>query len=103
MEQERIAREKEEKEKAEKAQKMKETFGDANSQWEKDKAAMQNIALNEKKSGDKKAVEKITPRLLALLECLRGRQDKAVEKFSGAMRRDDEPVSVNGPLTSGRS
>jgi len=51
MEQERLAREKEEKEKAEKAQKLKDTFGDANSQWEKDKAALQNMALDEKKSG----------------------------------------------------
>ncbi len=51
MEQERIARENEEKEKAEKAQKLKDAFGDANGQWEKDKAALQDMALDEKKSG----------------------------------------------------
>ncbi|KAK3323544.1 mannan polymerase II complex ANP1 subunit [Cercophora scortea] len=49
MEQEKLAREAEEKEKAEKAKKMKESFGDATSQWEKDKTEMQNIALQEKK------------------------------------------------------
>ncbi|KAK4088270.1 CAZyme family GT62 [Purpureocillium lilacinum] len=37
MEQERLAREKEEQEKKAKEQKIKEEFGDANSQWEKDK------------------------------------------------------------------
>ncbi|EFX03817.1 mannan polymerase 2 complex anp1 subunit [Grosmannia clavigera kw1407] len=46
MENERIARENEEKEKAEKAEKMKNTFGDPNGQWEKDKAAMQDIPHN---------------------------------------------------------
>jgi mannan polymerase II complex ANP1 subunit len=49
MEREKIAREQEEKEKAEKARKMKENFGDTTSQWEKDKTAMQDIALQEKK------------------------------------------------------
>ncbi len=63
MEQERVVRENEEKEKAEKAQKMKETFDDPNGQWEKDKAAMQNMALNDKKSGGKASSqeEKSTP------------------------------------------
>ena len=37
MEQDRLAREKEEQEKKIKEQKMKEEFGDASSQWEKDK------------------------------------------------------------------
>ena len=54
MEQEKLAREKAEKEEAEKAKKMKESFGDATSQWEKDKTEMQNIALQEKK---KEAIE----------------------------------------------
>ncbi|KAJ9155070.1 Mannan polymerase II complex ANP1 subunit [Pleurostoma richardsiae] len=49
MERERLAREAEEKAKAEKAMKIKEEFGDANSQWEKDKSEMQNIAIQEKK------------------------------------------------------
>lgn len=49
MEKERIAREQEEKEKAEKAKKMKESFGDATSQWEKDKTGMQNLAQQDKK------------------------------------------------------
>lgn len=47
MEAERIAREEEEKEKAEKAEKMKKTFGDAGGQWEKDKAALQDIVIDE--------------------------------------------------------
>lgn len=55
MERERIAREAEEKEKAEKAQKMKDTFGDAGGQWEKDKQAIENIAQGEKKPADAKA------------------------------------------------
>lgn len=50
MEQERLAREAEEKEKAEKAKKMKESFGDARGQWEKDKTEMQNIALQDQKA-----------------------------------------------------
>ena len=49
MEREKLVREQEEKEKAEKAKKMKESFGDASSQWEKDKTELQNIALREKK------------------------------------------------------
>jgi len=48
MEQEKLARETEEKEKAEKARKMKESFGDTASQWEKDKTAIQDMALQEK-------------------------------------------------------
>jgi hypothetical protein len=50
MEQERLAREKEETEKAEKMKKIKEQFGDAGSQWEKDKSDMQNLAIQEKKA-----------------------------------------------------
>lgn len=48
MEQERLAREKEEKEKAERAKKIKEQFNDPNSQWEKDKTDIQNMAILEK-------------------------------------------------------
>ncbi|CAK7220920.1 Mannan polymerase II complex anp1 subunit [Sporothrix bragantina] len=47
MEAERIAREEEEKEKAAKAERMKNTFGDAGGQWEKDKAALQDIVLED--------------------------------------------------------
>ncbi|KAK2044113.1 Anp1-domain-containing protein [Colletotrichum somersetense] len=61
MEQERLAREKEEQEKAEKAKKVKEQFGDASSQWEKDKSEMQKLVTEEKneakgakEAGDKK-------------------------------------------------
>jgi mannan polymerase II complex ANP1 subunit len=53
MEQERLAREKEEEEKAEKAKKIKEQFGDANSQWEKDKSDMENLASTDKGKGSK--------------------------------------------------
>jgi mannan polymerase II complex ANP1 subunit len=48
MEQERVAREKEEQEKAEKAKKIKEQFGDANPQWEKDKSDMESMAGKDK-------------------------------------------------------
>lgn len=58
MEQERLAREQEEKEKAEKVKKIKEQFGDTNSQWEKDKTEMQNLAQKDKQStGEKAATE----------------------------------------------
>lgn len=48
MEQERIARENEEKERAERMKKIKEQFTDPNSQWEKDKTDIQNLAMQEK-------------------------------------------------------
>ncbi|KAK1498056.1 mannan polymerase II complex ANP1 subunit [Colletotrichum lupini] len=53
MEQERLASQKEEEEKAEKAKKVKEQFGDASSQWEKDKTDMQNLVVGEKKKETK--------------------------------------------------
>jgi mannan polymerase II complex ANP1 subunit len=49
MEQERLAREEEEKEKAEMAKKVKENFGDTTSQWEKDRAAMHDLALKDER------------------------------------------------------
>lgn len=49
MKREELAQEAAEKEKAEKAKKLKESFGDATGQWEKDKVAMQNIAVQDKK------------------------------------------------------
>jgi mannan polymerase II complex ANP1 subunit len=48
MEQERLARESEEKERAERMKKIKEQFTDPNSQWEKDKSDIQNMAMQEK-------------------------------------------------------
>lgn len=48
MEQERLARESEEKERAERMKKIKEQFTDPNSQWEKDKTDIQNMAMQEK-------------------------------------------------------
>ena len=48
MEQERMTREKEEKERAERMKKIKEQFTDPNSQWEKDKVDIQNMAMQEK-------------------------------------------------------
>ncbi|KAH0599709.1 hypothetical protein MHUMG1_02499 [Metarhizium humberi] len=50
MEQERIAREKEEQEKKLKEQKLKEEFGDASSQWEKDKKEMREQQQQSKRS-----------------------------------------------------
>ena len=47
MERERIVHEKEEEEKRVREQKIKEEFGDANNQWEKDKADMQNLAASQ--------------------------------------------------------
>jgi mannan polymerase II complex ANP1 subunit len=44
MEQERLARESEEKERAERMKKIKEQFTDPNSQWEKDKSDIQDMA-----------------------------------------------------------
>ncbi len=49
MERERLAKEQEEQEKAEKTKKLKESFGDATSQWELDKTEMQDIALKEER------------------------------------------------------
>ena len=60
MEREKLAREQEEKEKAEKARKMKESFGDTTSQWEKDKTALQDIALQEKRKEAKEGTSKET-------------------------------------------
>jgi mannan polymerase II complex ANP1 subunit len=57
MEQERVAHEQEEKEKAEKATKVKESFGDATKQWEKDKTDMQNMAHKDEKQGGKEQKE----------------------------------------------
>ncbi len=48
MEQERLARESEEKERVERMKKIKEQFTDPNSQWEKDKTDIQNMAMQEK-------------------------------------------------------
>lgn len=56
MEKERLAREKEEQEKAEKVKKLKEEFGDANNQWEKDKSEMENLA-QEKKSRNRPNID----------------------------------------------
>ncbi|KAK8128237.1 hypothetical protein PG984_009345 [Apiospora sp. TS-2023a] len=53
MEKERVAKEAEEKDKAEKEKKIKEQFGDANSQWEKDKTEIQNLAKEESKKETK--------------------------------------------------
>lgn len=44
-----MAKEAEEKEKAEKEKKIKEQFSDTNSQWEKDKTEIQNLAKEESK------------------------------------------------------
>jgi mannan polymerase II complex ANP1 subunit len=61
MERERIAREKDEQAKAEKAKKIKETFGETNSQWEKDKSDMQHLASKEKVSERRKAGSRPRP------------------------------------------
>lgn len=48
MEQERLAHENEEKDRAARMQKIKEQFSDQDSQWEKDKAFIQDLASQEK-------------------------------------------------------
>lgn len=52
MEKKRLADEKEEEEKKAKEQKLKETFGDANTQWEKDKKEMKDLASQQRVAGD---------------------------------------------------
>lgn len=52
MEQERIAREKEEQERKVKEQKIKEEFGEANSQWERDKLDMQDLIAEQRAAED---------------------------------------------------
>lgn len=54
MEQEKLAREKEEKEKAEREKKLKEgySFSESSQQWEKDKDAVSNMAVQQRE-GDK--------------------------------------------------
>ncbi|KAH8879450.1 mannan polymerase II complex ANP1 subunit [Thozetella sp. PMI_491] len=58
METERLAKEAEDKEKAEKSKKLKESFGDATSQWEKDKTEMQDIAFKDQKKAGASTEEK---------------------------------------------
>lgn len=58
MEQERLAREKEEEEKKATEAKIKEAFGDANSQWEKDKQEMQDLAAQQRVVPDVKNMPK---------------------------------------------
>jgi mannan polymerase II complex ANP1 subunit len=48
MEQERKARENEEKDRADRMRKIKDQFTDPNGQWEKDKADISNMALEDK-------------------------------------------------------
>ena len=53
MEQERRNRENEEKERAERLKKIKDDFNDPNSQWEKDKTELHDIAQKEEASKSK--------------------------------------------------
>lgn len=55
MEQERRNRESEEKERADRLKKIKDDFNDPNSQWEKDKTELHNIAQKEEATDDKDA------------------------------------------------
>ncbi|KAI9842992.1 MAG: Mannan polymerase II complex anp1 subunit [Thelocarpon superellum] len=61
MEQERRAREKEEKDRAERTKKIKEQFNDPNTQWEKDKTDIQNLALKDTVKKEKADVPKAAP------------------------------------------
>lgn len=55
MEQERKNREKEEKERADRLKKIKDDFNDPNSQWEKDKTELHDIAQKEEATNGKGA------------------------------------------------
>ncbi|KXJ95212.1 Anp1-domain-containing protein [Microdochium bolleyi] len=57
MEKERVAKEAAEKDRETRAKYIKEQFGDAGSQWEKDKAEIQNLAKEAKKEGKPAAKE----------------------------------------------
>lgn len=81
MEQEKLARETEEKEKAEKARKMKESFGDTMSQWEKDKTAIQDMALHEKE-GKEEPLEELP------LQNQKLKGEARQQRGSGAERAD---------------
>ena len=58
MEQERLAKEAEERASAEREKQIKEQFGDATPQWEKDKAELSNLAKQDKKQGTAKGPTK---------------------------------------------
>ena len=55
MEQERKNREREEKERADRMKKIKDEFNDPNSQWEKDKTDLENIAQKEEEISKKES------------------------------------------------
>jgi mannan polymerase II complex ANP1 subunit len=93
MEQERLAREKEEAEKKATEQKIKEEFEDTNSQWEKDKQGMQDLATEQqqkqkpqqlkqggsqkKASGEEDADKDVTAAADAKSESKEGKPDAA--------------------------
>ena len=80
MEQEKLAREAEEKEKAEKARKMKESFGDTMGQWEKDKTAIQDMALKEKKEAQEDTSEELLLKAAAAKDGTRRQRGSGAEK-----------------------
>lgn len=61
MEQERLANEAAELEKSQRMAKIKDQFGNTESQWEKDKADMQNLAMQEKEKERSNLQEAATP------------------------------------------
>lgn len=61
MEQERLAKEAEEKQKAEREKKIKDAFDDTNTQWQKDKSEIQNLAKQAKEASTDDAPEKAKP------------------------------------------
>ena len=78
MELARLAQEKEDKEKAEKALKLKESFGDATGQWEKDKSELQNIAVQEKKKDSAAAAAAAVAKNKAKAQAAAGKSDDKV-------------------------
>lgn len=82
MEKERLAKEAEEREKAEKENKIKEQFGDANSQWEKDKSDLQNMA--QQASAEQK------------LPSRKNSKPKSEDESSADSRKETSPKSKKG-------
>lgn len=82
MEQERIAREKEEQERKVKEQKIKEEFGEANSQWERDKLDLQDLVAEQRA-----AEEQEKPKL---------KEGHAGKGAEAPLKDDDAPVKGAG-------
>lgn len=96
MENERKAREEEEKEKAERMKRIKEQFNDPNSQWEKDKADIQNIAMKEKKEGEEGAKKREAEEAVKKYEEEKANAEAARQQES--QQQQPNPVEVQSVI-----